>query len=42
MINNLWMRNVISATGVRNHFGQLLKEVFRSEKHYVVEKAGSP
>lgn len=42
MINNLSIRNVVSATEVRNHFGQLLKEVFRGEKHYVVEKGGIP
>ena len=42
MLNTLSMKTVIGATEVRNHFGQLLKAVYRGEKHYVVEKGGLP
>jgi prevent-host-death family protein len=42
MLNNLSMKTVIGATEVRNRFGQILKEVHRGEKHYVVEKGGIP
>lgn len=36
------MKTVIGATEVRNQFGKLLKEVYRGEKHFVVEKSGIP
>ncbi len=36
------MKTVIGATEVRNHFGKFLSDVYRGEKHLVVEKGGIP
>ena len=36
------MKTIIGATEVRNQFGKLHKEVYRGEKHFVVEKSGLP
>ena len=42
MVKLVSMKTVMAATDVRNNLGKLLHEVYRGDKHVMVEKGGIP